>query len=55
MDINDIRMEGVKLLISKHGILPVLAVFRLVKNRRDSLIQKKQLQNPDHVMGGAPP
>ena len=55
VDINDVRMEGVQLLISKHGVLPVLAVFRLVENGLNSLIQQKKLQNPDHVMSGAPP
>ena len=53
VDINNIRMEGVQFLVSKHGVLPVLTVFRLIENGLNSLIQEEQLQNPDHVMGGA--
>ena len=53
VDINNIRMEGVQFLVSKLGVLPVLTVFRLIENGLNSLIQEEQLQNPDHVMGGA--
>ena len=54
MDIDDIRMKSIQLLVSEHGVLPVLTVFRLIKHRLDPLVQKEQLQDPDYVMGGAP-
>ena len=53
VDIDDIRAKTIQLLIPEHGVLPVLPVFRFIENGLNSLIQEEQLQNPNHVMGGA--
>ena len=52
---DQIRLKMIQFRISKHRILPVLSVLGLVKLRLDPLIQKKQLQHPDNVMGCASP
>ena len=51
MNINQIRSKRVQFFIAEHRIFPVHSVLRFIKGRFNSLIQQKQLQNPDNIMG----
>ena len=53
MDIDQIRGKCRKLRIVKHHVLPVLRILRLVKDRLDPVVQQKNLQYTDDIMGRA--
>ena len=53
VNINQIRGKFRKFRVVKHGILPVLTVFGLVKGRLNAVMQQKQFQYLYDIMGGA--
>ena len=52
VDINYIGGEGIQLRRAEHGVLPILAVLRLVELRLDAILQQKQAQLVGHLVGG---
>ncbi len=52
VDIDNIRLKAIKIRTTKHGILPVLAVLRLVKVSLYAIIQQKVLQLLHHLVSG---